>query len=69
MDRVPNALIRKLCGMKKGVDERTDEGMLWWFGHVKIMENDRISKRIYVGEYAGSRLVCRLQKKWIVYLL
>ena len=28
MDRVPNARIRELCGMKKGLDERIDEGML-----------------------------------------
>ena len=28
MDRVPNARIRELCGMKKGQDERIDEGVL-----------------------------------------
>ena len=28
MDRVPNARIRELCGVKKGLDERIDEGML-----------------------------------------
>ena len=33
MDRVPNAWIRELCGVKKGIDERIDEGVLWWFGH------------------------------------
>ena len=34
MDRVPNVWIRELCGVTKGVDERIDEGVLWWFGHV-----------------------------------
>ena len=29
------------------------------------MENDRITKRVYVGEYAGSHSASRLQKKWI----
>ena len=29
MDRVPNARIRELCRMKKGLDERIDEGVLW----------------------------------------
>ena len=29
MDRVPNAWISKLCGVKKGLNERIDEGMLW----------------------------------------
>ena len=54
MDRVPNARIRELCGMAKGVDERIEEGVLPWFSHVERMENDRIAKRLYVGEFAGS---------------
>ena len=29
MDRVPNAWIRELCGVMKGVDERIDESVLW----------------------------------------
>ena len=40
-DRVPNARIRELCGAKKGLDERIDEGVLPWFGHVKRMEKER----------------------------
>ena len=48
MDRVPNAVIRKLCGVTKGVDERIDEGVLRWFGNVERMENDRIAKRVYI---------------------
>ena len=51
--------------MKKGLDERIDEGVLQWFGHVERMERDRIAKRDYVGECAGSRSVRRLRKRWI----
>ena len=40
MDRVPNSRIREFCGVKKGIDERIDEGVLWWFSHVVKMEND-----------------------------
>ena len=29
------------------------------------MENDRIAKKVYVGECVGSRLVSLLWKKWI----
>ena len=54
MDRVPNTQIRELCGVMKGVDERIYEGVLRWFGHVERME-DRIVKRVYVSECAGSR--------------
>ena len=48
MDRVPNARIRGLCRMKKGLDERIDEGVLRWFGQVDRMERDKITNRIYV---------------------
>ena len=37
----------------KGYKRKIDEGVLRWFGHVEGMENDRIAKRVYVGESAG----------------
>ena len=49
MDKVPNARIRELCGATKEVEERVDEGVLRWLGHVERMENDRIAMRVYVG--------------------
>ena len=64
MDRVPNAQIRELCGVMKGVDERIEESVLQWFGHVERMENDRIAKRVYVGEIAGSYSMGRLWNSW-----
>ena len=54
MNMVPNARIRVLHGVKKGLDERNDEGVLRWFGHVDSMERDRIAKRVSVGECAGT---------------
>ena len=51
--------------MTKGVDERTDEGVLRWCGHVQRMEKERIAKRVYVGKCAGSRSVSRPRKRWI----
>ena len=51
--------------MTKGVDEKIDEGVLRWFGHVERIENDRIAKRVYVGECAGSRSVGWTRKRWI----
>ena len=65
MDRVLNAWIRELCKVKKGLDERIDEGILRWFHHVERMGNDRIAKRVYVGECAGSHSVSRPWKRWI----
>ena len=65
MDKIPNAWIRELCIVKKGLEESIDEGVLQWFGHVKRMENDRIAKRVYAGECSGSHAMDRPQKRWI----
>ena len=51
--------------MTKGVDEKIDEGVLWRFGHVEGIENDRIVKRAYVGECSSSHSVGRPRKRWI----
>ena len=64
MDKVPNARIRQLCGVMKGVNEKIDESVLRWFGHVERMGNDRISKRIFVAECAGSCSMGRPRKRW-----
>ena len=50
--------------MMKGLDERIDEGVLRWFDHMDRMENERISKRVYVGVCTGSRSVGRPRKRW-----
>ena len=53
MERVPNVWIREFCRVTMWVDQRID-GVLRWFGHVDNLQNDRLAKRIYVGESAGS---------------
>ena len=64
IDRDPSERIREFCGVKKGL-EKIDKGVLRWFGHVERMENDRMAKRICVGECVGSRLVGRPRKRGI----
>ena len=54
IDRVPNARVRELYGVTKGVEERIDEGVLQWFGYVERMEKERIAKKVYEGESSGS---------------
>ena len=49
MDRVQNARIRELCELKKGLDERIDEGVLRWYGHVERRERDRVPKSLCRG--------------------
>ena len=47
--------------MTKGIDEGIEEGVFKWFDYG---ERDKIVKRVYIGEYACSRLVDRPQKRW-----
>ena len=42
MDVVLNAWMRELFGVKKSLDKKIDEGMLWWFANV---ERGMIAKR------------------------
>ena len=63
VDRVPNVRIRELCRVRKGLDGKIDGGVLRWFDHVERLEGDRIARRIYVGECAGSHSVGR--PRWI----
>ena len=37
IDRFPSTRIMELCGVKKRVNERIDEGILLWFGYVERM--------------------------------
>ena len=46
MYRIPNAWIKELCGMKKGLDKRIYEIVVQWLSHVERMERDRIA-RVY----------------------
>ena len=57
--QVPNARIREFCEEMKRVDEKIDEDVLRWLGHVERMENDRIAKS-FVVEWSGSRSVGRI---------
>ena len=50
--------------MDKGVERSDERGaqkycVLLWFGHVKTMENNKIAKRVYVGECTGIRSLSR----------
>ena len=63
MDKVPNAPIRDLSGVTKGVTKRLMK--VFSNGRVKRMENDRIAKMVYVGECADSCSMGKLPKRWI----
>ena len=49
MDKVPNAGIMEFFGVTKGVNESIDKDVLVLFSHVERMENERTTKRVYLG--------------------
>ena len=65
IDKMRNERIRELCGVKKGVNERINETILRWFGHLERMDESRLVKRMYNGECVGKRPVGRPKKRWI----
>src|SRR5678816_2596871 len=65
IDKMRNERIIELCGVKKGVNERINESMLRWFGHVERMKDIRLVKRMYSGECVGNRPAGRPKRNWI----
>ncbi len=45
MDRVMNEEVRRRTGVVKELAERTEKGVLRWFGHVERMEEERLVKK------------------------
>ena len=59
IDKMPNARIRELCRVAKCLDEKIDESVPRWFGHI-----ERLIKG-YMWECMGSRLVGRPGNRWM----
>jgi len=63
-DRVRNTRVREMCGNRRSLLERADQGVLKWFGHIERMEEERVIKRIYRSTVEGDRLRGRPRKGW-----
>ena len=50
VNKIPNARVRELVGVKRGMDERTDKSVFWWVGPIKRMGNSRTIKSIFKEE-------------------
>jgi len=64
MDRVRNTVIREECAVKMSVIDQVENGLLRWFGHMERMSNERLTRRIYVGEVEGRRPRGRPKRAW-----
>ena len=65
VERVSNAEIRRRCGKNRGVNQKIDQGILRWFGHVERMGNERMVKRMYESQVRGGRGRGRPRKEWL----
>ena len=65
IDKIRNKFIRIACGVEKGINERINESVLRWFGHVERMDDSRMVKRMYKSESIGTRPRGRMKRRWI----
>ena len=63
IDKIRNEFIRTVCGVEKGINERVNESVLRWFGHVERMDDSRMVKRMYKGECIGRLPKGRMKKR------
>ena len=53
MDRVRNEEVRRRAGIERGLAIRADQRVLRWFGHVEIMDEYRMARRVFMAEVSG----------------
>ena len=49
--------------VERGVDERINESVIRWFGHIERMKSDKSAKNVYVGKCVGSHSIDRLRNR------
>ena len=55
MDRVRNEEMRRRAGIERELASRADHRVLRWFGHVEIMDEYRMARRVLMAEVSGVR--------------
>ena len=53
MNRVRNAEVRRRAGIEKELGSRADQRVLKWFGHMEIMDEYRMTRRLLMVEVNG----------------
>lgn len=44
MERIPNEIIKEIIGLKKTIPEEAQKRQLIWYGHVRRMGKERLTK-------------------------
>ncbi len=65
MDRVRNDEVRRRKGVVRELAERTEQGVLRWFGYVERMVEERLVKKITRSNLRGVRPRGRPLMEWL----
>ncbi len=57
--------MRRRTGVVKELAERAEQRVLWWFGHVERMEEERLVKKITRSDVRGVRPRGRPRMGWM----
>ncbi len=57
--------MRRRTGVVKELAERAEQGVLRWFGHVEMMEEERLVKKISRSDVRGVRPRGRPRMGWL----
>ena len=59
VDRVRNEEMRRRAGIEMELENRVDQRVLSWFGHVERMDEYRMAKRVLMAEVSGGWVLGR----------
>ena len=65
MDRVRNDQVRGRAGTERELASRADQRVLRWFGHVEIMDEYRMARKVLMAEVSGGRVRGRPRLGWM----
>ena len=65
MDRVRNDEVRRRTDVVRKLADRAEQGVLRWFGHVEIMDGERLAKKMNGSDVSGVRLRGRPRMGWM----
>ena len=65
MDRVKNEEVRRRAGIEMELASRADQRVLRWFGHVEIMDDYRMARRVLMAEVSRGRARGRPRLGWM----
>ena len=63
MDRVRNEEVRRRAGVERELASRADQRVLRWFGHVEIMDEYGMARRVLMTEVSG--VLVRGRQVWL----